>query len=489
MNSSNCSSKQWSGRTLTGSVLAVVLAVFASPDASSAPPSTQPANLTFIIVAPKAFHAELADYIAHKRRQMTVELVALEMVLSRGEGVDDPERLKRFLFDAWKRRGLRYALLVGDADVLPVRYMVLDRVTPPAFDYAFYPSDLYYADLAKPDGSFESWNGRDDGFHAGYFGEVRGEKNKKDPINFDQIDYRPDIALGCWPASTVQQVRTIAAKSIAYENSLSRPSPATQTGGTNHDTRNVDPRLAAFIAVGGWVDARQTMDGLAARLPDGWTARKSYYRDKEQAAGPPPPTEKTIVALLNEGARLMLHAGHGSDDSWAECLSVASLPKLHNAARPAILLSAGCSTARFATLPPYEAYTDIDGREHKGTNSGEVFAAPPPPPAPYQKGPHNPTGLGEQLLRAGPDGAVAYFGCNTGSQPCGLTLLAGFIESLHDHPRARLGDCWADAVAYYWDHEHLATITPTEDWYPASIFFQGMKFMLFGDPTLPMPGR
>lgn len=30
-------------------------------------------------------------------------------------------------------------LLVGDVDVMPVRYMVLDRLTPAAFDYAFSP--------------------------------------------------------------------------------------------------------------------------------------------------------------------------------------------------------------------------------------------------------------------------------------------------------------------------------------------------------------
>jgi len=67
-------------------------------------------------------------------------------------------------------------LLVGDATVLPVRYMVLDRVAPAAFDTAFYPSDLYYADVARNDGSFEDWNGRKDGFHAQYFGEIHGEK-------------------------------------------------------------------------------------------------------------------------------------------------------------------------------------------------------------------------------------------------------------------------------------------------------------------------
>jgi len=41
--------------------------------------------------------------------------------------------------------------------------MVLDRVTSAAFDTAFYPSDLYYADIARKDGSFEDWNGRKDG--------------------------------------------------------------------------------------------------------------------------------------------------------------------------------------------------------------------------------------------------------------------------------------------------------------------------------------
>jgi hypothetical protein len=152
-----------------------------------------------------------------------------------------------------------------------------------------------------------------------------------------------------------------------------------------------------------------------------------------------------------------------------------------------VLLSAGCSSARFATLPPYEAYLDVQGVEHKGTNSGEVFAAPPPPPAAYQKGRFNPPGLGEQLLRAGPNGAVAYIGCNTGSQPCGLTLLEGFAKAWGESSEPRLGDCWAEAVCHYYEKEHLATLKPTPDWYPPSIFFQGMKFMLFGDPSLRLP--
>ena len=88
---------------------------------------------------------------------------------------------------------------------------------------------------------------------------------------------------------------------------------------------------------------------------------------------------------------------------------------------------------------------------------------------------------------AGPNGAVAYIGCNTGGQPCGLTLMDGFAKSWGQSPSARLGDCWMEAVSYYYEQEHLATIKPDADWYPPSIFFQAMKYMVYGDPSLRLP--
>jgi len=438
------------------------------PDSAATPPR-------FLIIAPQRFHEPLNEYARSKQQSFTVELTSLETALADKNPGDDPERLKRFIYDIWRKRELRYVLLVGDADVLPVRYMVLDRITPPAFDYAFYPSDLYYADLAKPDGRFEDWNARKDTFHGRYFGEVRGEKNKKDPINYDQIDYRPEIAVGRWPVSTLEEVRLLAKKSMTYEESLRAP--------------DKDPRRAAFFVVGGWVDVRDRMSRIAARLPSTWVIDKRYYADKGATAATPPPDEKNVIDLLNSGVRLALHAGHGEDLHWNDSLTVNSIAKIHNAGHLPILLSAGCLTARFATLPPYEPYVDLEGRPHVGSDHGEVFTEPPLPPAPYQTGVYNRTSLGEQLLRAKPDGAVAYFGCNTGSQPCGMTLLEGFMDTFTRRADPRLGDCWAGAIAYYYEHETLARLKPNNDWYPPSIFFQGMKFMLFGDPTLPMPGR
>ncbi|MHA3775367.1 C25 family cysteine peptidase [Verrucomicrobiota bacterium sgz303538] len=432
-----------------------------------------------LIIAPEQFQKSLKDYAEHKRSQLPVQLESLETILRNSEGSDEPEKLKRHLYSAWRDDNVGYVLLVGDADVMPVRYMVLDRVTPAAFDYAFYPSDLYYSDLAKADGSFDSWNAQMDDFHAGYFGEVRGEKNKSGPMNFDHVDYRPDIAVGRWPVSTPSEVRTVAEKTIRYERSL-------------RDRIKANPRRAAFFSVSGWVDSRPAMDASAAALGStGWATEKRYYTDKRRNDGTPAPDLRQLSTILGEGAGIVFHAGHGTDNTWEQCFSRQDIAGLNNADRLPILMSIGCSTARISTLPPYEPYTDVTGNDHRGTDAGEVFSEPPPPPAPYQKGRHNPSGLGEALLRDGPNGAVAYIGCNTGSQPCGLRLQEGFTTALAERARAehsqRLGDCWAQAIRHYYEKEHLETLTPTESWYPASIFFQGMKFMLFGDPSLLLP--
>jgi hypothetical protein len=457
-------------------LLVLLLALPAGAAADDAVPASArsgaESDLSMVIVAPARFESALLPLVEHRRADLPTEFAALERVLQEQQGVDDPERLKRFLYARWQQQRLRYVLLVGDADVLPVRYMVLDRITAPAHDIAFYPSDLYYADVAGQDGTFDDWNACRDGYHAGYFGEVRGEKNKDGPINFDRIHYRPELAVGRWPVDSADEIQRLIAKTIAFEKRLSNPQDR--------------PPRAGLLAVGGWVDSRPCLDRVATALPDTWQIEKRYYADARRPAATPPSTEE-FLELLNTGVDLLCHAGHGTDTSWADCLAWKDFAKVDNAAQLPVIISAGCSTARFATLPPYEPYEDVDGVQHRGTNAGQVFGQPPPPPAAYQRERNNPPGLGERLLRAGPTGAVAYIGCNTGSQPCGLTLLEGFARTWGNAAEPRLGDCWNGAIDFYVDRERLADLQPTSSWYPPSIFFQGMKFMVFGDPALRLP--
>ena len=444
-----------------------------------------------LVIAPEAWHPVLISFTTYKNKQLPTELRSLEGILANTPGVDDPEKLKRFLYEEWRNHQLGYALLVGNASVMPVRFVVLDRIAPKAYNHAFYPTDLYYSDLAKPDGEFDDWNANKDGYHARYFGEVRGDKNKEDAINFDQVDYLPEIAVGRWPAGTPQEAGLLAAKTETYETAV---------------LANVNPsvRRAAFVAVGGWVDSRGLMDRLAARLAATWQIEKRYFSDRRRESGTLPPDRKQLLALLNDGLGLVVHAGHGQPDAWEKfvvhaghgqpdawknCLSIPDLDRITNAAALPVVISAGCSTASFTTLPPYQPYADEDGDEHAGSDHDEVFIEPPPQPSPYQRDQFNPAGLGEQFLKRSANGAVAYIGCNTGSQPSGLSLVEGFVSSVASRGEPRLGDCWMDAVRFYFEKEKLADLKPNAASYPPNVFFQGMKFMVFGDPSLRLPAN
>lgn len=429
-----------------------------------------------LVVAPAELEGSLEKFLAYKNTLLKTEFKSLESILAESQGVDDPEKLKRYFYEQWKSADLGYVLLVGDVDVMPVRYIVTDRKTKSAFNYAFYPSDLYYSDLAKPDGEFDDWNAQKEGFHATYFGEVRGAANKDDGINFDNVDYRPDVAVGRWPVSKPDDVATVAAKSMEYERRAIEGADSRQ-------------RRASLVSVGGWVDTRVYMNRLKNKLKDNWEVERTFYADKRRTYDVPEPSRKQVRSIFDSGAGLVLHAGHGQPWGWEKCFFPKDLERLAESDAMPVVYSASCSTAHFAPLPPYGKYIDIHGAEHAGTSKGEVFTSPPPAPAAYQPGDYNRGCIAEKLLAKPGAGAVAYIGCNTGSQPCGLTLMRGFVDKLADDAEPRLGDCWSHAVAYYYDHEKLATIEPTDSWYPPTIFFQSMKFMCFGDPSLRMPGE
>lgn len=419
-----------------------------------------PVPPAFAVVAPAAWEAELRPFVEARSKERRCVFVALEDALARNSGRDAPERLKRELYRRWKEEQLGFALLVGDADTLPVRFMVLDRCTEPAFHCAFYPSDHYYADLARADGSFDDWNAEQAGFHAGYLGEVRGECHKDEPINFDRISYAPEIALGRWPVSSVEELRAVAAKTLAWKPAGARP-------------------RVLLAHAPEWIDARPQASALA----DAWQAAGcEVERQLYDEAGTTPSTQSVKQALLG-GVDLAVHLGHGSEETWHRCLGPAERDALA-AAHPAVFLSIGCSTAHLCNEPPYQPYLDTAGIAHRGTNAGEVFREPPPPPSCYQPGALNSSGLGERLLRMPSGGAVAYIGCGTGAQPCALSLLEGFGRALADDPARTVGEAWQKALAFYFEHEHLAELKPDAGWYPPSIFFQGMKFLVYGDPTL-----
>ena len=416
----------------------------------------------WLAIAPAQWEAELKPLVALRAAQgWSAHFLALEDALAAEVGADAPERLKRRLWRAWQEEGVTHVLLVGDADVIPVRFMALDRITSAASDIAFYASDLYYADLARADGSFDDWNAAREGMHARYFGEVRGEKHKDGVINFDAISYLPELALGRWPVSERDALQAVVAKTLAWEAA---------------------PPIASALLVhaGEWVDERARLHARGAELvAAGWAVREQFFGTPEA------PDPERVLAALEAGAGLALHAGHGFEHGWHLCIGTEHEARLA-VAPSAIYFSVGCSTAHLVHEPPYQSYLDADGLAHRGTNDGEVFSALPPPPAPLQPALYNDSSFGERLLRLPTGGAAAYLGCVTGSQPAALSLLDGFARATAAGERT-VGGAWRAAVVHFHAAENLDALVPTESWYPPSIYFQAMKFILYGDPALSLP--
>lgn len=444
--------------------MALIVALLASTALAADPARAERRHL---VIAPERFREALRPYCEHRTNASphlaSFEFVTLERAIELESGRDHAERLKRFLHTRWKEGRITSCLLVGDCDTLPMRSITLDRHTPAAFNWAFYPCDLYYSDLAKPDGSFDDWNARTDGFHAGYWGEVHGESVKDGVINADAVDYTPEIAIGRWPVSTPEEASAVAAKTIAFEREPLVAKP-----------------LAGFFAVGGWVDVREHVKRLGASLGE----RHDVSLHIHDTEGTPAPDEAAMRAFVARRPRFVFHTGHGSPWTYEGCLSLKTIEGIEAAPALPIYFSVGCSTAEVMTQAPYQPYVDVFGAEHAGTNAGEVFAAPPPPPAVYQSGPRNTTSIAEALVRQPGRGAVAAIGCDTGAQPAAVTLLDGFVASIASKSNVTLGEAWVDAIVHFRAAERLTELAPTPDWNPPSVFFQGMKFVVLGDPAL-----
>ncbi len=473
---------------VASSLLAFTGNAQATEDVRASSVATTQTQTRLLIVAPNAWVDALAKYAECKRSLPWIaqcSVVSLES-LCQGHAGDEAEQLKRGLFSRWNRvtapdtvpntapHEFDAVLLVGDTDVMPIRFMMLDRGTKPAFDVAFYPCDLYFADLTDEHGTFDDWNARVDGHHARYIGEVHGESTKDGPIDADGCELIPEIAIGRWPVSTLDELVAVTTKAIAHDH-------ATQTHrNTNSDT-NSDARQVEVVACAGWIDNAARIEGVAQSMEPAFAVQRMFYSDSD-ASHHPDPTR--VIDALAAGRALVLHTGHGHPHGWEHGLQAKDLARTSGSTTLPVLFSIGCSTAEISAQPPYTAYLDADGVTHAGTNNGEIFSAPPPPPACRQSARFGATSLGEESVRMPDGGAIAYIGCVTGSQPCAHTLLDGFAEFVGAHPRSSIGEAWKFALTRYVREERLATLKPTADWYPTSIYFQPMKFVLLGDPSV-----
>jgi hypothetical protein len=418
-----------------------------------------------LIIAPKEFLPVLISLKEFKNNSgVTTELISLEAVCDVFVGRDDAEKVKRCL-EHWVRlSGTRYALLVGDNSRFPVRYTKQDSKEPTMYYTSYSPTDLYYGDLFERDGSFDDW----DRNRNGYFGELQGNATTG-PLNIDDIDLRPDIAVGRVPAHTVDEVQLYVRKIIRYESSMPQPWA----------------REALLIATTDWVpDACKTQEAIASQYLQGYQIHRLYSQGNPCNVTTPPSTAE-IMRFINQGVGLVSYFGHGSQQGWSY-FGLNDMAALDNPSRLPVVFASACDTSWFAQQPPLDSYVDMNGFNHQGTLHGEVFSAPPPIPACLQPGPEVNT-MGVDFLLERDSGAIAYMGCHTGAQPYSMDLAKYFFEAVSLGINT-LGDMWRHMLTRYYEIHVPPLVIDPPDWSKVAEFHQAWKFFLFGDPSLRLWG-
>ena len=190
-----------------------------------------------VIIAPNKFENILARLKQHKDDfGVKTFIKTTESIYEEYEGVDKPEKIKRFIDDAIQINKITYVLLVGGLKSMiwniprehmnygdqwwyvPVRYTNFydDPKYPLSFEKIFDPGflcDMYYADVYGEGGVFQDWDSNGDGKIAVWGMDTKGFDIEND-TNFD---FYPDVALGRLACRSKKEVRDVVNKIIRYE--------------------------------------------------------------------------------------------------------------------------------------------------------------------------------------------------------------------------------------------------------------------------------
>jgi hypothetical protein len=478
-----------------------------------------------LIITPQEFVESVRPLADHKNSTgIATILISLEHIYQVYPGRDEAEKVKHCLALFKRNNDVRYAMLVGDGDMFPARFVKWwlrtetvedEQKYKGAFHTLFVPSDLYYAALFKDDGSFDDWDGNKDG----YFGEVPpfGPNAGNGPINPDDVHMIPNLAVGRIPASTPEEVRVYVRKVIAYEK----------------EAFDKSWTKAALLVSGDYSSEYSAkLNDIASKYLQGYKIHKLYWWQNDWGAKPKyikdieSPTPEKINAYMNppEGVKFVAYMGHGDHNGWAIGPNVwyashylktgdplydpsdrGNIDDLVNWDRLPVVFSTGCDTGQFITYPPLLRYRDVDGVDHRGVLDGEIFLSIPPKPACLQ--PKDPNSIAKDVesmaegmtveqrkdksgkIRENGTGAIAYIGNTITGWEEGPELLEYFSEVLAT--KKILGDIWLHMLnVYYRSHKPPAPDKQANQ-QDLNEYFRILgpwHLGLFGDPSLRVGG-
>ncbi|MFC2037353.1 C25 family cysteine peptidase [Chloroflexota bacterium] len=284
-----------------------------------------------IIIVPGEFYNAILPLADHRRGEgLRVEVVRVEDIypLFNG-GVLHPQAIRDFLaytYDHWQAPAPAYVLLVGDGHFNfkghnPARY---GDPTP-----VYIPP---YLDFVDP------WQG-----------EVPVDTRFGQIVGNDSL---PDLAVGRLPANSVQEVRDVVAKIIAYEVGAIPNRPDQLIFASD----NIPDAGGNFEAV---------LDRLADDfVPDWMRLERVYLTDYcGPPANPPTPCISATQALTqtwSQGAAMVTFIGHGAIHRWTHepLLLNTQIDTLQPGHGLPLVMTFNCLDGYWAMPPKYPGFAE-----------------------------------------------------------------------------------------------------------------------------------
>ncbi|MDY6787827.1 MAG: C25 family cysteine peptidase, partial [candidate division WOR-3 bacterium] len=150
-------------------------------------------TLDMIIVTDSTYLGAFDSFIRlNQLMGLRTIIVSTDYIYNHYSGADKPERIRNYLKEQYFSKGVRFVLIGGDVDIVPVRMGYNNNY----LYEGFVPTDLYYSDM---DGD---WNEDND--------------NTIGEFSVDIIDGYPDIAVSRIPFSDISELNVMLDKFRQY---------------------------------------------------------------------------------------------------------------------------------------------------------------------------------------------------------------------------------------------------------------------------------
>ncbi len=158
------------------------------------PPMRRDINeVNYVIITTEALSSSVNPLVEWRTKVgWRAEVTTTNWIYNHYSGYDNQEKIRNFIKDYFTNKGLIWVLIIGDADLVPVRKAYL-----PYYGNSYIATDLYYSDL---DGTWDANNNH-------LYGEFNG----------DNVDLYSDVYVGRIPVNNTTNVSNYISKLNKYE--------------------------------------------------------------------------------------------------------------------------------------------------------------------------------------------------------------------------------------------------------------------------------